>query len=250
MASTLLKNKRGEKKTMVHSERGSGAGAHTLAPGKCIAIFLWGVFIVLCFIHRDEITVERIVNYAPSDPVAAAVIMLLLFALKSVTLVVYGGILYAADGIMFSLPVAIALNLIGTVIMTTTPFFIGRHLGRGAVEKLTARNKYMKLLRDFSGKNELPISFFVRIVGLLPSDLVSMYLGAIEVRYDRYIAGTILGLLPAVLNFSIMGMSIHDMSSPVFITSVCCEIGLMFLSVLIFIMWKRKKNAESEEDEH
>lgn len=230
-------------------ESTSGFARHFSSVSKAAAILLWGALIIVCLIYRDEITVERIVNFTPSEPLAAAAVMLLLYALKSMSLVVYGGILYAASGIMFSLPAAIALNTVGTAIMVTIPFFLGKRMGSSAVEKLAAKNKRMKVLRDFSGKNEFFTSFIVRMVGLLPGDLVSMYMGAAGVRYSRYIAGTMLGLFPAVMNFSVMGMSIHDVSSPEFILSACCEIGLMLLSVLGFALWKRKKRKASKEVE-
>lgn len=181
-------------------ESTSGFARHFFSVSKA-AILLWGALIIVCLIYRDEITVERIVNFTPSEPLAAAAVMLLLYALKSMTLVVYGGILFAASGIMFSLPAAVALNTAGTAIMATIPFI-------------------------------------VRMAGLLPGDLVSMYMGAAGVRYSRYIAGTMPGLFPAVMNFSVMGMSIHDVSSPEFnmVQRITSDAITPHLARLVFIV--------------
>ncbi len=48
--------------------------------------------------------------------------MIGLFTLKGCTVLLNGNILYAASGLLFSLPVTIAANSIGTVLMTTIPF--------------------------------------------------------------------------------------------------------------------------------
>lgn len=212
---------------------------------KAVVTCFWLSLIVVCFIYRDEITVERIVNFTPENPVLAAFIMLCLFALKSVTFFIYGGILYAANGILFSLPVAVLMNIAGTIVMTSIPFFIGKRAGSKALEQLTHKSPKLEMLKDVPNKNEFFVSFFVRIVGLLPGDLVGMYLGASGIRFSQYFLGTQLGLLPAVISFSVMGMSIDDPSSPAFIISACFEVGLMLLSVLLFFVWRRRQKKKT-----
>lgn len=212
---------------------------------NALVIVFWLSLIVVCFIYRDEITVERIVNFTPKNPLLTALIMLCLFALKSVTVFIYGGILYAANGILFSLPVAILMNVAGTIVMTSIPFCIGKKAGSRALAQLTQKSPKLEMLKDVPNKNEFFVSFFVRIVGLLPGDLVGMYLGASGIRYSRYFVGTQLGLLPAVIAFSVMGMSIDDPSSPAFFISACFEVGLMILSVVLFYIWRKRQKKQS-----
>lgn len=210
---------------------------------KFLVVCIWLSILAACFYFRDEITVERIVDFTPENPILAAVIMLVLFALKSLTFFIYGGILYAANGILFPLPIAIAMNLAGTVVMTGIPFFIGKRAGTGALTQLVQKNPKLEILRDMPNKNDFFVSFFVRIVGILPGDLVGMYLGASGIRYQRYIGGTLLGLLPATIAFSVMGMSINDVSSPAFILSACFEVGLMVLSILLYCILKKRRKG-------
>ena len=208
---------------------------------KVIGVTFWVGLIILCLIWRDKITVENIVNFTPENPFLAVCVILILFALKSVSVVIYGGILYAASGILFSLPAAITVNLAGSVIMTTIPFLIGKRSGVKMMDRLIQRNSKLEILRSVPKQNEWLISFFVRIVGVLPSDLVSMYLGASGLHYTRYMIGTIVGLLPAIINFSVMGKNLHDVSSPAFRISAGIEIFLMILSVSIYYIWRRRK---------
>ncbi len=212
----------------------------SIAP-KVLTAVLWLLFIGVCFTHRGEITVDRIVSYTPDKPLVAAVIMLLLFALKSVSLCLYGGILYAASGIIFPLPQALLVNLAGTFIMTVIPYLIGRKEGQELLVKLQQKSEKLELLQSLSQQNGFFVSFFVRMVGLLPGDLVGMYLGASGIPLSKYVPGTMLGLLPAVIAFSVMGMSVDDPTSPAFVISAATEIGLCLLSLVLYFIWVRKK---------
>lgn len=211
-----------------------------------MAVLFWASMILLCWIYRYSITVEKIVNYIPENTIAAMGIMLVLFALKGITVVVYCGILYAASGVLFSLPAAICVNLVGTALMTSVPFFIGRRAGVGLIDQLARKNKRLELLRDAPRQNEWLFSFAVRMIGFLPGDLVGMYSGACGFSYFRYICGTLAGMFPSVITFSVMGMSAHDISSPVFRISVGCEILLIVLSLVVFIILQRKRHKEKK----
>lgn len=218
---------------------------------RIFMILFWSGLILFCFLNREKISVEGIVSIVPKDSVLSVVIMLILFAVKGVAVFIYGSILYAASGILFSLPVAIIVNTVGTVIMTSIPFFIGKKAGSKMIDSLLKKNKKLELLRDTQNKNEFLVSFFLRMVGLLPADLVAMYLGASGMRYKPYLFGTVIGLLPAIVCFSVMGMSIDDVGSPQFIISLIVEVGLMLLSLLTYFIWKHrnKKKREMMRDE-
>ena len=216
--------------------------------GKVIGIGLWAALIIVCIVNRDKITAEGIVGLVPKDSILSVIVMLLLFAVKGVAVFIYGSILYAASGILFSLPVAIIVNTIGTVIMTTIPFYIGKKAGSRLLGELVKKNSKLELLRDTQKKNEFFVSFFLRMVGLLPADLVAMYLGASGMRYKPYFFGTVIGLLPAIVCFSVMGMSIDDVGSPQFLISLIVEVGLMLLSLLIYFIWKLKSKRKRDDE--
>jgi len=208
---------------------------------KGIPVFFWAAVILLCFLYRDRITVENIVNFTPENPVLAVGIMLLLFAFKSVTFVIYGSILYAVNGILFPLPFAILLNMAGSAIMATLPFLIGRRNGSGLLVKLTEKYPKLSVLRKLPSENGFFLSMVIRLMGCLPGDVVSMYFGASGIRYREYLTGTLIGLTPSIVIFTVMGMSADDVTSPAFIISVCCEILSVLTSIIWFFCWNRKR---------
>ena len=208
---------------------------------KGIPVFFWAAVILLCFLYRDRITVENIVNFTPENPVLAVGIMLLLFAFKSVTFVIYGSILYAVNGILFPLPFAILLNMAGSAIMATLPFLIGRRNGSGLLVKLTEKYPKLSVLRELPSENGFFLSMVIRLMGCLPGDVVSMYFGASGIRYREYLTGTLIGLTPSIVIFTVIGMSADDVTSPAFIISVCCEILTALTSIIWFFCWNRKR---------
>ena len=76
-----------------------------------------------------------IVEHTPRNSLLAAVVMLALFALKSISVVIYGSALYAASGLLFPLPAAVLVNLMGTVIMVSIPYSVGAANGGGDAGK-------------------------------------------------------------------------------------------------------------------
>ena len=201
---------------------------------------LCGGILLLWWKYRGEISVESITNFVPGNIAAAVAVMLLLFALKGVLITVYGGILYAASGILFPLPTALLVNAAGTVLMTGVPFFIGKLTGTKLLDKLIQKNGRLEQLQRIESQNEFFISFAVRMIGLLPGDLVGMYLGAGNFHARSYFLGTMLGLLPSILAFTVIGMSAHDISSPAFWIAVGVEIAITVFSLVFYLLWKKK----------
>lgn len=202
---------------------------------------IWTVVILLILSRKDEFTIAEILAYTPSNPILAAIMILLLFALKSVSIVLYSGILYAVNGILFALPIAILLNVMGTVIMVTIPYLIGRKTGSAATERIIKKYPKANQLKEFRQENDFFLVFCVRLLGLLPCDIVSLYMGAIRVDYGKYLLECIMGMLPPSVTFPIMGMSITDVHSPMFITAFCAELFFMASSFFLYRIYRRKK---------
>ena len=216
----------------------------TLRTARNVVLSLiWVGIIVILFIHREELSAEGIARYMPKNPWLAAIVMLALFALKSLSIVIYSGLLYAANGILFPLPVAIVLNLIGTVIMVSLPYLIGRRTGASAVDEIRAKYPKAEAIRNLRAKNDFLFSFLVRMARL-PSDVASLYMGAVHVEYKKYLLGSLLGMLPHTITYPIMGMSIRDIRSPQFIISLCAEIAYILVTSAVYTLYRKKNKAD------
>lgn len=203
---------------------------------------IWIGIVILCIWNREKFSVDGVLHYTPENRLLAAFFMMLLFALKSMSVFLYSGILYIADGILFPLPAAIALNLLGTVIMVSLPYWIGRRTGQESVERIAARYPKAERLRHIQSDHEFFVSFGARIINVLPSDILSLYMGANKIHYGRYLLGSVLGMLSPVITFPIMGDSITRPLSPQFLVSLGVQAMITVFSIGgYYLYWKKKR---------
>ena len=158
---------------------------------------------------------------------------------------IYSGLLYAVTGVLFPFPAAMAVNLLGSVLMSTLPFLLGKKAGSDGLDRLIQRTPKLKLLKEFPSQNTVFFAFFTRIIHVLPSDPVSMYCGAAGMGYLPFLTGSLLGLLPMIVCFTVMGMNVQDISSPAFRISVCVMVVAAVLSAVLWKFW-RKRHEKAE----
>lgn len=216
--------------------------------GNAVLVLCFCLLLTLCIVYRDKITADEIVKLTPSNRPAAVLLILLLFAVKSFCIFIYCGILYAASGMIFSFPMAFAVNILGTVIMTSLPYMVGSKVGSKYVDRLMEKHKKMAVLKELHTGNGFFLSLMIRMAGLLPSDPVSAFFGANGMAYGKYIISTVLGFLPMITAFTVMGMSIHDVRSPAFIAAVCAQLGIMAISCVAYVVFhKRHKDKIKDQ---
>ncbi len=212
---------------------------------NCICWILWIALICLCFYYRNYISTEIIIRFIPKASLFSAAVLLLLFAIKSLSIFIYCGLLYAATAAIFPLPTALVINILGTIIMTSLPYCIGRLAGSPMVDKMLLRFPRLAFLSSFGNKSAFWSAFATRIVGFFPNDPISVVFGAVRVPFIKYLCGSMLGLLPTAIAFTIMGGSISDPSSPAFIVSVVAITLLTIGSAVAFILYKKKHSDKS-----
>jgi uncharacterized membrane protein YdjX (TVP38/TMEM64 family) len=190
---------------------------------RAVMAAVWISAIVLFWIHRDRFTVDGVVRLSPDSRILAVLILLGLFALKSLSIVMYCGILYAASGLLFPLPMAVVVNMAGTVIMASIPYLFGRKLGAPALVKLRERYPKLAYIQGLHRNNDFFYTLLLRSLHVLPLDIVSLYLGAAGTRYGAYLPGSVAGMLPSCILFPVLGMNITDPSSPPFLIAAAIE---------------------------
>lgn len=217
---------------------------HIHSIGKLIALCFYLSIVFFCILNREKITLDAIISYTPEKPILAAVVMLALFALKGCTVFLNGNLLYAASGVLFPLPVAISVNALGTVLMTATPFLLGRRAGADAMNALKQKYRKLEVLADAPQQSEFACTLFLRLFGILPCEPIGMYLGACSLHFGKYIAGTMLGLAPAIVMYAIIGAYIAEPTSPQFLVSVIIQTGTTICSLGAALIWERQKNRK------
>lgn len=216
---------------------------------EVLMAIVWVAIIMLCLVNRNEFTLEEILNYTPGQPVLAVLLLLVLFAVKSLSIFLYSGFLYVASGILFPLPAAIAVNIAGTAVMVSIPYWLGKKLGSRAVQYILNRYPKASLLHELRSGSDFFFVLIIRLLGVLSADVVSAYMGAVGIKYRDYLPACLLGFLTTCILFPIMGMSISDVRSPQFLIAAGIELAAMLASCIVFHFYRKKRHASSLKSE-
>lgn len=207
---------------------------------RILAAAAWAGVILYAVLHRDEFTLEDVLSYTPKNPLLAFGALMLLFVLKSLTVVFYSGVLYGASGVLFPLPAAIAVNICGTLVMALVSYFLARGLGARRADEL--REKYPKL-RSFEksrSRNNFAFVVVLRCVNIVNFDVGSMYCGAVRLPLVPFLAGSILGKITDIILLSILGASLEERSAAPFLIALIIDLAI----ALVITLWSKKQNAK------
>lgn len=207
-----------------------------------IAIVL--LLVSYCLYHRDQLTLSFVVEEVKSHPSISALIMVVMYLVKSLAFVVPVVLLYMGSGFIFAPAEAIIVNIIGIWIASTIPYYIGRFYGESLVDKIYLRYPKLKRLIYLQNQNEFLFAFVIRILGVVPMELGAMFLGAFGPAYKPYIGGSILGLLPKMLAFTFLGKMITDPASPGFIITFTASLLTTVGAAVFYHFYLRNQAAE------
>ena len=214
--------------------------------GTVAFLVVWAVLIVLLFRNMGSLSLSDLLTYQPEKPILAALAILLLFALKSMDAVIHCGVLFAASGLILPLPAAFGINLLGIVLMSVIPDAVGRQLGADAADALRQKHPRLREAESFQSRHAVLVSALLRTIGL-PTNVTGIYLGTMQFEFLPYLWGSILGMLPILIFFTLIGTSADDVHSPLFIGSVVGQIVLTIASALVYVALRkrdRRKNSD------
>ena len=192
---------------------------------------------------EGKITSDTILRYTPDNIYIAIVIILSLFALKSISVVFPLSVLYLASGILFRPFLSVLVSIVGFWITITIPYFIGYVYGKDI--NVYIKKKYPKIekLEILQSENTFFVCFITRIVGFLPADILSIYFGICRVSYRIYAIAGVSGSLLSIITTTLLGNQLKDPFSKEFVIILICRIGLVIFSIVInYIFSKKEKN--------
>ena len=206
------------------------------------AIIIMGiVFTVIVKKSGQPLSVNTILKYTPENTILAVGVLLLLFALKSLTIVFPLSILYLASGILFHSIAAVLVSTAGLAITITIPYWIGKYSGKQAVQEICQKYPKAGMVAKYQETNTFFACFITRIVGFLPGDIVSLYFGACDTEYGIYLIAGITGSLLSIITTTLLGEKISDPFSVEFMIVLLCRISVSVGAVVIKYRLNQKK---------
>lgn len=223
---------------------------HTLKRLRIVPIVLIIAIVLVSLQNRDQFTVENIRNYIPSNIYIAIIVITALYAIKSVTIVFPLAVLNMSVGLIYPAPLSILINLIGLFVCATTPYLLGKLFGTEYIDKLVKRYPKIQRIKEFQNQDTIMLSFFVKTIAIIPSDVGSLLFGAMGSSYFKYIIGSMLSMIPHMIAVTYLGETITEPFSIGFMISSGCTLILTIISIALyyFLMKKRVENIADHKE--
>lgn len=221
-------------------------GSHAM--GLAVRIVVSVLIIALIIWKYDDfksIDIRALVE-ASSGVVAAVTTILGIYLLKSLVFVVPASLIYIAVGLAFPTHWAILINAVGILIEVSATYLFGIIMGGPYVTDKLKKVKYGDKILELHGKNKLSAIFAIRFLPVFPIDIVSLFLGAVRMRYLPYLLLSLGGILPRVILFTILGDGLYDyvpMQKLAAIAAVLLPVALV-VWVVRYAMKSKKKEEE------
>lgn len=175
----------------------------------------------------------------------AELIILGVYAVKAVMMVVPASLIYISVGMAFDPKRAVIVNLLGIALEVTVTYFLGKFLGKDAVEKKIRNTKAGDKFFTMLDKNRNAAIFLMRFIPAFPIDFSSLFMGAFDFKFFPYLIFSVLGIAPRVIAFTVIGEGIYELISMKYIVlAVICAIPVVTAVLLIKKFVVKKKKSE------
>ena len=204
----------------------------------CVPLAVLAAGAAAAWPFRRCLTAEAIAALSPRQTALAALFLVGLYALKSLSVCFPMAALTAAGGLLFPFPLALGVNVWGAAAAQAIPFSLGRR-EQGGLEALAERLPRAAVLCRGGAQDRWLLVFLLRLAGAPPGDLVSLYLGAAGIPWGTYLSAGLLGALPRIACTTALGGALWEPGSPRFWASLAAGGILTVLSAGIWLLRRR-----------
>lgn len=200
-----------------------------------IIIMIICIISAAAFVIINDLSFEDVYDFIMNNRTEALVIILLLYAVKSVTVIIYYSLLVALTGYIFDLPTALLVNSAGTLICLTISYIMGYFTKNEALFKKL--NKYPKIKRYFNRceENSFLVCYILHALGL-STEILGLIFGFLKMPYIRYAVSSFIAIAPGMICVTIFGREL-DFRSPAFWVAVAVEVTV----IITAYMYSRKR---------
>lgn len=216
---------------------------------KAIIAMIIFVVAVINYDRLKNIDVRALVESSANIAIAIGTIEGVFF-IKSILFIIPASLIYISVGMAFSPLQAILINLIGIIIEVVVTYFLGLFLGGDYVNKLLSKSKGGKKILEMEINNKFPVLLGIRVLPVFPIDFVSLFWGASKCKFPRYFFASLIGIMPRVIMFTILGDGIYDyIPIDLLVKIIICAIPVGVVVYLTRYFIKQKKALKESDEE-
>ena len=207
---------------------------------------------MLILINKLDISIDnagKIAEYIKGGTITVGLIIIAFTVVKSFALVFPPAVIFAVSGLIIdNVWIAICINAIAVALSVILPYYFGRFAGKELLETLKEKFPKIKKLDDFAGKNEFMVVYVVKASGVVPSDLMSVIYGAMNVNFMKFFIASNLGMLPFNVLFTFLANK-GDLSNPYSLLYIVpIPVFVVIMSIVVKKMTAKKAAEKSAEE--
>lgn len=147
------------------------------------------------------------------------------------------------SGMVFNLPVSLAINILGMCLVFSIRYFAGRNKKSLPYRILKNYEEIWKFLEHDSGTNPW-LLFVCRLIPMFPVNTVSNIYGNLKYEFRKYLLISVSGFLPKIISYLIIGRNVFNPFSasflvPIMILSFLSGVGMLLTRKIILIIKKK-----------
>lgn len=208
---------------------------------------------MLVLMNKFDINIEnaaQLSTYIKGGTLTVALIIIAFTVVKSFALVFPPAVIFAVSGLLIdNLWVAVLVNFIGVALSVILPYYLGRFTGKDMLDTLKKKFPKIKKLDDFAGKNEFMVVYVVKASGVIPSDLMNVVYGAMNINFMKYFIASNIGMLPFNILFTLLANK-GDLSNPYSLLYVIpIPVFVVIMSIVVKKMTKKNDTKEKQNED-
>ena len=209
------------------------------------ALLAGAVFLVLLLLvlRNPRQFPDWLLLHMPQELFLRIAIVLILFTLQGVVPFWMYHTVVLLSSMLFPFRLALAVNILGTMLCTIPPYCTGRYLHIPYLENRVQENRLLQRFRRSHTGSRFLLSYLLRTLGVSNS-LCGIFLGSMRMPLQDFLLSSLLGILPGMLCSSILG-SARSFRSPAFWITLGCN-GLIFLGTLVYFKHKERRIVHEE----
>ena len=202
-------------------------------------LFVSAFFIFKYWNDLTHINIRELKKFIISYGIFSALIFVIIYSVKPIALIIPASVLSILAGNIFGAFFAFILSIIGCFFAGSLAFFLSRILGKSFVDKVL-KGKLLSLDDDIE-KHGFKIMLLMRLSFVFPYDALSYAAGLTKMRYEDFILGTVLGVIPEMFAYSFIGSNIGNPFSINFILPILIVI---FIATTAYVFSKKGKKKK------
>lgn len=206
---------------------------------KYLSLIIAVLLFVFILIHFHDITAQEIVAYTPNNYVLAFLMLMGIFAIKSLSVFIPLPVLYVSSTLIFTSRWAIMVNLFGLVVCMSVPYCIGKYSASDFIQDILKKHPRIGKINDIKTDNEFVFTFIIKLMGFIPNDISSLLLGSFKVNYFKFLGASILVRTPILFFTTMTGLNfLNDEETSLMVMGIL----LLITVIIVYLSYGKYKD--------